>query len=143
LRQDADSTLVYAERALTAEPGNPRFYATVGTALYNLHRYPEAAHYLEVAIRGGLDRGEAYYQLGLCYMREHRYEEALAKFRVAADLGARPEYLHNLGMAMLATGDPSAADSVWNYVRERWPEYAPTARALERHFGGGQERVGH
>lgn len=142
-RQDADSTLVYAQRALTAEAGNPRFYATVGTALYNLHRYTEGAHYFEEAIRGGLDRGEVYYQLGLCYMREHRYDEALAEFRVAADLGDRPEYLHNLGMAMLATGDASAAHSVWNYVREHWPEFEPTARALERHFGGGQEHVGH
>jgi len=142
VRQDPDSTLVYAQRALAAEPGNPRFWATVGTALYNLHRYPEAAHYLEVAIRGGLDRGEAYDQLGLCYMREHRYDEALAKFRVATDLGDRPEYLHNLGLAMLATGDPSGADSVWNVVRGRWPDYAPTARALERHFGGGRARGG-
>jgi Flp pilus assembly protein TadD len=137
-RQDADSTLVYAQRAMAAESGNPRFCATVGTALYNLHRYAEAARYLEEAIRGGLDRGEVYYQLGLCYMREHRYDEALAKFRVAANLGDRPEYLHNLGMAMLATGDADAAHSVWNYVREHWPEFEPTALALERHFGRGK-----
>jgi tetratricopeptide (TPR) repeat protein len=142
-RQDADSTLVYAQRAMAAESGNPRFCATVGTALYNLHRYAEAARYFEEAIRGGLDRGEVYYQLGLCYMREHRYDEALAKFRVAANLGDRPEYLHNLGMAMLATGDADAAHSVWNYVREHWPEFEPTALALERHFGAGQERIGH
>ena len=140
LRQDADSTLVYAKRALAAETGNPRFCATVGTALYNLHRFTEAARYFEEAIRGGLDRAEVYYQLGLCYMREHRYDEALAKFRVAANLGDRPEYLHNLGMAMLATGDADAAHSVWNYVREHWPEFEPTALALERHFGGGKER---
>jgi len=137
-RQDADSTLLYAQRALIAEPGNPRFCATVGTALYNLHRYAEAARYFEEAIRGGLDRAEVYYQLGLCYMRERRYDEALAKFRVAADLGSRPEYLHNLGMAMLATGDADAAHSVWNYVREHWPEFEPTTLALERHFGRGK-----
>ena len=134
-RQDADSTLVYAERALQAETGNPRFYANVGTALYNLRRYPEAAQYFEEAIRGGLDRGEVYYQLGLSYMKVRRYEEALAAFRVASDAGATPEYLHHLGMAMLATGDVPSAYSVWSYIREHWPGFEPTARAFGRHFG--------
>lgn len=136
-RQDADSTLVYAQRALQAE-ANPRFYANVGTALYNLGRYAEAETHLEEAIRGGLERGEVYYQLGLCYMRQHRYAEALATFRIATDLDAKPEYLHSLGMAMLATGDGAAAYSVWTYVRENWPGFDPTTRALERHFGGAQ-----
>jgi hypothetical protein len=136
-RQESDSTLLYAQRARAAEPGNPRFSASVGTALYNLHRYPEAAGYFEESIRGGLDRAEVYYQLGLCYMREHRYAEAVPRLRTASDLAAAPEYLHNLGLALLATGDAGAADSVWSYVRDRWPGFAPTARALERHFGGG------
>ena len=137
-RQDADSTLVYAQRALQAE-ANPRFYANVGTALYNLGRYAEAAEHLEEAIRGGLERGEVYYQLGLCHMRQHHYAEALGRFQMAADLDAKPEYLHSLGMAMLATGDGAAAYSVWTYVREHWPAFDPTARALERHFGGAQQ----
>lgn len=137
-RGEAESTLVYAQRARAAEPGNPRFSASEGTALYNLHRFPEAARYFEESIRGGLDRAEVYYQLGLCYMREHRYAEALPRFRTASDLAPKPEYLHYLGLAMLATGDAAAADSVWSTVRNRWPGFAPTARALERHFGGGQ-----
>jgi len=136
-RQDADSTLVYAQRALQAE-ANPRFYANVGTALYNLGRYADAEKHLEEAIRGGLERGEVYYQLGLCYMRQHRYAEALGAFRAATDLDAKPEYLHSLGMAMLATGDGAAAYSVWTYVREHWPAFDPTTRALERHFAGAQ-----
>lgn len=134
-KQEPDSTLLYAQRALAAEPRNPRYHATLGTALYNVGRYGEAARHLEEAIRGGLKRGEIHYQLGLCYMREHRFVEAAAEFRAAADLGAKPEYLHYLGMAMLAAGDPMAALSVWNFVLEHWPGYEPTVRAAEHHFG--------
>jgi hypothetical protein len=68
-------------------------------------------------------------------MKVRRYEEALAAFRVASDFSPTPEYLHHLGMAMLATGDVPSAYSVWSYIREHWPGFEPTARAFGRHFG--------
>ncbi len=135
-RKDFDSVFVYAQRAHAAEPANTRYLGNVGTALYNLHRYEEAAHYFEEAIRAGSDRAEAYYNLGLCYMREGRYQEALANFRTAVEIaGERPKLLNSLAMALLATGNPRAARSTWIYVTQRWPDFQPAARALRYYFG--------
>jgi tetratricopeptide (TPR) repeat protein len=135
-RKGFDSVYVYARRAQAAEPGNTRYWGNIGTALYNLHRYDEAARYFEEALRRGSDRMEVYYNLGLCYMRTQRYPEALRNFRIAIDLGGeRPHYLNSLGMALLATGNPESARATWLYVRKRWPDFEPTARALDYYFG--------
>lgn len=134
--KESDSVLVYAQRAHAAEPENTRYWGNIGTALYNLHRYEEAARYFEEALRRGSDRAEVYYNLGLCYMRTQRYGEALKDFRVAVNLaGEQPRYLNSLGLAMLATGNRAGARSVWLHVRKLWPEFEPTALALKYYFG--------
>jgi tetratricopeptide (TPR) repeat protein len=135
-RRDFDSVFVYAQRAKAAEPGNTRYWGNIGTALYNLHRYDEATRYFEEALRRGSDRVEAHYNLGLCYMRTQRYSEALHEFQIAIELGGeQPKYLNNLGMALLATGDSEKARATWLYVRKQWPDFEPTARALDTYFG--------
>jgi tetratricopeptide (TPR) repeat protein len=135
-RKDFDSVFVYAQRAKAAEPGNTRYWGNIGTALYNLPRYDEATRYFEEALRRGSDRVEAHYNLGLCYMRTQRYSEALHEFQIAIELGGeQPKYLNNLGMALLATGDSEKARATWLYVRKQWPDFEPTARALDTYFG--------
>jgi len=137
-RKDFDSVYVYAQRAEAAEPGNTRYWGNIGTALYNLHRYGEATRYFEEALRKGSDRVEVYYNLGLCYMRTQRYPEALKDFRISVDLGGeQPKYLNSLGMALLATGEPDSARATWLYVLKQWPDFQPTARALDYYFGKG------
>ena len=40
-----------------------------------------------------------------------------------------------VGMALLATGDSEKARATWLYVRKQWPDFEPTARALDTYFG--------
>ena len=135
-RKEFDLVFVYAQRAHAAEPGNTRYWGNVGTALYNLRRYEEAARYFEEARKQGSDRPEVYYNLGLCYMRAGRFAEAAKDIRIAINIaGEQPKYLNSLGLALLGAGDPSGAYSVLSYVRKQWPDFEPTARAFEYYFG--------
>jgi len=135
-RKEFDSVYVYAQRAQTAEPGNTRYWGNIGTALYNLRRYDEAARYFEEALKRGSNRPEVYYNLGLCYTRMGRFEDAVRNIRKTIDLaGEEPKYLNSLGLALLGAGDTSRAYSVWSYVRKQWPNFEPTARAFEYYFG--------
>jgi len=137
-RKDFDSVYVYARRAQAAEPGNTRYWGNIGSALYNLHRYDEAARYYEEALRRGSDRAEVYYNLGLCYTRMGRFQDAVKSIRTAIDLtGEQPKYLNGLGLAMLGAGDRAGAYRVWTYVLKQWPGYPPTVRAFDYYFGKG------
>src|SRR5882672_3121286 len=135
-RKEFDSVYVYAQRAQAAEPGNTRYWDNIGTALYNLHRYEQAAGYFEEAIRRGSDRPEVYYNLGLCYTRMGRFEEAVKNIETAIRVGTEdPKYLNSLGLAMLGAGDSAGAYRVWSYVLKQWPGFEPTQRAFQHYFG--------
>ncbi len=137
-RREFPAALRYAEAALEAERTNPRYWVRVGTILYNLGRYEEAIGNLEEAIRRGGTRSETRYNLGLCYVRTGRFEQAVAQFRSAVERdGDRPDYRHNLGMALIYAGKADSARVVWAEVLRRWPDYALTARSMERRFEGG------
>ena len=132
-RGQHDSSLVYAEAALRAEPTNHRYWVRTGTILYNLNRYDEAIARFEEAIRRGSRRAEARNNLGLAYMRTNRPERAIPEFlaAVASDT-TRPDYPQNLGVALFRSGRVDSARLVWTRVLERWPDYPLTRRSMER-----------
>ena len=137
-RKDYDSVFVYAQRARNAEPSNTRYWGNMGSALYNLHRYEEAAKYFEEALARGSDRPEVYYNLGLSYTQMGRFQDAVKNIRTAIDLsGEDPKYLNGLALAMLGTGDSAGAYRVWTYVLKQWPGYPPSVRAFQYYFGQG------
>ena len=132
---DFAPALEYARRALQAEPTNARFWLRSGTLLYKLERYDEAQVELEESIRRGTVRSGAYYNLALCYVRKGRMEDAVARFRTAVAMDSdRPDYRHNLGLALYLAGETDSARVVWTEVLRRWPEYTITARAMARRF---------
>ena len=132
------SALVYARKALAAESTNARFWLRSGTILYKLGRYDEAQAELEEAIRRGTVRSGAHYNLGLCYVRKGRIADAVANFRIAVSMDPdRPDYRHNLGLALYMDGKADSARVVWAEVLRRWPEYTITERAMARRFGPG------
>ena len=137
-RRDFQAALVHSQRALDAEPTNPRYWVKKGAALYELGRYKEAIPVLEEGIRRGPARDDAYYDLGNCLARENRYPEALVNYREAIRLSEpRPDYLNNLAVALFNTGKADSARAVWTDVVRRWPSYELSRRALERRFGPG------
>ena len=135
-RHDTRQMLVHAERALDAEPSNPRYWVGKGAALYNLGRYAEAIPVLEEGIRRGPARDDAYYNLGNCLVHEKRYEEAVERFREAARRSEpRPDYLNNLGVALYHAGKPDSARTVLYGVVRRWPGYALSRNLITLFFG--------
>ncbi|HMI30518.1 MAG TPA: tetratricopeptide repeat protein, partial [Candidatus Limnocylindrales bacterium] len=137
-RRDYARALIHSQRALDAEPTNPRYYVKKGAALYELGRYDEAIPVLEEGVRRGPARDDAYYNLGNCYARKRRYPEAVANYRNAIRLGRpSPDYLNNLGVALFYSGKPDSARALWTGVVRRWPAYALSSNALARHFGRG------
>ncbi|HZE18666.1 MAG TPA: tetratricopeptide repeat protein, partial [Candidatus Angelobacter sp.] len=139
-RKDYARALIHAQRALDAEPTNPRYWVKKGAALYELHRYAEAIPVLEEGIRRGPARDDAHYDLGNCYARQKRYPEAAASFREAIKLGgARPDYDNNLAVALFYAGVTDSARTVWTEVARRWPWYGLAQKSLQEHFGVGAD----
>jgi tetratricopeptide (TPR) repeat protein len=134
--QDYRAMLVYARQAANAEPTIPRYWSNIGTALYGLGRFDEAARFFEEAARRGMRQEQLFYTLGLCYMNLKQPAVAAARFRTANDIsGGNPEYLSSVGFAMLASGDTKGARATWRQVLARWPEHEGTRKAYEQFFG--------
>lgn len=137
-RQDFARSLVFAQRALDAEPTNPRYWIRKGADLFELGRYEEAIPVLEEGIRREPSRDEGYYNLGNCFARLRRYEDAIASYRQALRFAEpRPDYLNNLGVVLYRAGKIDSARTVWTGVVRRWPGYALSRRSLGEFFGQG------
>ncbi len=136
-RKDFARAVIHAQRALDAEPTNPRYWVKKGAALYELGRYDEAIPVLQEGIRRGPARDDAYYDLGNCLARKGRYPEAAVNYREAVRLGEpSPDYFNNLAVALYYSGEPDTARVLWTEVVRRWPQYTLSRRLLSRHFGG-------
>ena len=132
---DPATALQYARRMIQAEPSNPRHWAKVGTALFNLGRYAEAIPFLETAIHSDPERVGTRTNLGISYAATGRSEDAIAQFRAAISLdGNRPDLRHNLALALTQAGRVDSARVVWNDLLARWPGYEPAARAARMHL---------
>jgi tetratricopeptide (TPR) repeat protein len=130
---------MHAERAIQAEPTNPRYWIKKGAALYELGRYDEAIPLLREGIRRGPWRDDAYYNLGNCLVRTKQYDEAITSFREAIQRGKpEPDYFHNLGVALFYAGKADSARLLWEDVVRRWPAYPLSRRSLSLHFPGAE-----
>jgi len=135
-RGDFPRALIHAQRALDAEPTNPRYWTKKGAALYELNRFDEAIPVLEEAIRRGPARDDSYYDLANCLVRVSRYPEAVASYRQAIRLTEpRPDYLHNLAVVLYREGKTDSARVLWTEVVRRWPDYTQARHSLILHFG--------
>jgi len=136
-RRDFPRALIHAQRALDAEPTNPRYWTKKGAALYELNRFDEAIPVLEEGIRRG-PRHDAYYNLGNCFVRVRRYAEAEASYRQAIRMTEpRADYINNLAVALYHEGKADSARILWTEVVRRWPDYTRAGRSLMTHFGSG------
>ena len=135
-RKNPELALLYAERAVDSDPANDRYWGNVGSALYNLKRYPEATRYYEEAVRRGSKRAEVYYYLAQSLIRQDRWQEARSAAQNAVNLGGeRLNYLFALGLTHAGSGDLEGARKIWDHVLQRWPEDARTRQAYEYYLG--------
>ena len=80
------------------------FYTDTDRAkdLMKAQRYGEAARVLEKAAKAGQHNGEAFFNLGLCRLRERDYRGADVNFRRAFEL--RPSYGYVIGNELKSAG---------------------------------------
>jgi adenylate cyclase len=84
LRREYDKAIAEGERAMALDPGNPRSYEAYANSLYVASRYKEAIPMFQKAIRlNPIGSSGAFFNLGNCYRRMGRLEEAVSAFKQA------------------------------------------------------------
>lgn len=91
----------HLSRALTLDPGNPRYLYNMGTLRFHERRFEEAADlYLQV-IRMTPSHFKARFNLGLTYLKLGKRDEAEVQFNRAVELADDPFELRNRRDALL------------------------------------------
>ncbi len=115
---------VTAEKAITAVvekiPDDPRMLHLLGNVKYILGRLGEASEAYEKVV--ALDTGacEAWYKLGVCYVRMGKLHKALTAFRTNADgkCGAHVMSYYWMGLINSFLGNDDAARQAFTRLRD-------------------------
>lgn len=95
----------------------------VAKAQFRDENYGNAARYFERATQVDPDNGEAWLGLAASYDRLRRFDLADDAYRAAERrLGARPEYLNNVGYSYLLRGDLDRAEVYFNRALRKAPD---------------------
>ncbi len=88
-------------------------------------KYPEALPYLESAVRIDPGTGYAYNALGIAYLEQALYDQAVNAFRDASNRAQHWAYpLHNLALAYYQKGDYKSAIAAYERAIRIAPQYA-------------------
>lgn len=139
LASAASSAGRYAEarqivaRALDLDPDNKELHRTMGVLLSTEGRYAAAAGWLERCIELPPDTRDAHphAQLGICYLRLDRPEDARRHLEAAVALDPdRATTWNNLGLARRKTHDEAGAREAWRRALELDPALESARRFL-------------
>ncbi len=118
--RDGEPTLALAalQRARVLDPLSTITYTNLGTALYYLRRYPEAATQLNKALDLDPKLFRAHWALGRVYVAQQQYDAAIAALQTAARLSNNgPLALGCLGHAYALQGRRAEAEQLLAQVR--------------------------
>lgn len=126
-----DDALTLLDLAIEADPTDPSFPNTLGSLLFQTHRYAEAepAFRRAAAINGRLP--EVHGNLGNTLKALGRLDEAVESYRRALDLRPNaPEMHHFLGTTLRALGCLDEAEASLRAALTHAPEYLEARHAL-------------
>ncbi|MBZ0268608.1 sulfatase-like hydrolase/transferase, partial [bacterium] len=115
----------YVARALDLDPDNKELHRTMGVVLSAEGRYEAAVGWLLRCLELPPDTGDAHphAQLGICYLRLDRPDEARRHLEKALELEPdRAPTWSNLGLARRRQGDEAGAREAWRRALELDPE---------------------
>lgn len=125
---DPAQAVAYLERAMAADPNEPRIRLNLGEALVEAGRAGEAISHLEVARAAGIDAASVAYDLAGAYHATRRDAEARASLASIAVTPAMDEAgLIELGRSAVDLGDAVLAERFFRAAVGRSPD-APTPR---------------
>lgn len=129
---DVPSAVTHLRAALTIKPQEPSVHNNLGTALYRMDRFEEAAAYHAEAVRLEPTYADAYGNLGMDFQKLGRYAEAVDAYRhalrIQADLGPLRA---NLAIALKALGRSDDAN------RELQQTLQGNPRTVQEHGASG------
>lgn len=103
MRKYEDAILVW-QQLIKLSPADADGPANLALALSNLKRYNESASALQSAIELSPDRAELHSQLGMVYLHDNREDSALAEFKKALEMDAKPDMFNNIGYELADAG---------------------------------------
>ncbi len=123
---DAESHGMYAflldgmgrfDEAVAEAKRSQRFQVVVGHILYNARRYDEAIEEYRKGLENNPDSIQAHLGLGEIYVKQGRYEEALAEMLKVRPLVKSPRHLARIGSVYAAAGKRDEAIKILEEVK--------------------------
>jgi tetratricopeptide (TPR) repeat protein len=119
-------------KAVEMEPTDLRSWVNLADLYRTLDRDRDAEAVLRRALLSAPKDAALHHVLGLTLVRLHRYDEALASLRTAAELlPENPRFTLVYAVALRDTGDPALAAKVLRAALTRHPDHAGLRRLLE------------
>ncbi len=106
-------SLVESEISQQLDPVSPYMLEGMSRALYRLRRYDEAIQSVKKALALDPEYGYAHLALGLTYIQQVKYTEALAELKLAQEhMGDSPTPLAAMARAYVLSGQPAKGRQV-------------------------------
>jgi len=122
-----------ASRAAATHPAQSRFQVLLGIIALSEKRYDESIRHNLRAIKINPADANAYHNLGLSYMANEKYEDAIVSLETAFSLGHRPESLFALARACEMAGFEKRAVALYKkYLKISKPSAPLRQRAGDR-----------
>jgi len=115
----ADRAVAELERARGLDPLSLPINATLGRAYRDARRYQESIDQCRKTLALDPDFALAHWCLGVSYVAEKRYAEAITEMQRANAVGASPLYMYGLGYAYAAAGNRPKARTVIDALKQR------------------------
>jgi Flp pilus assembly protein TadD len=123
-------------KVIAASPNFAQAHLTLGKALLQDGKVPEAITHLQEAARLDPQSGEAHYQLGLALSRAGRKDEAAAELKQGRELSSADDRNQNVnldiaeGRAALDKGDLDQAATKFRHALKLQPDSSDAQRYL-------------
>jgi len=114
----ADRAIAELERARELDPLSLPINATLGRAYRDARRYEESINQCRKTLDIDPDFALAHWCLGVSYVAEKQYAEAITEMRRANIVGESPLYKYGLGYAHAAAGNKTRARAIIEELKQ-------------------------
>jgi tetratricopeptide (TPR) repeat protein len=115
----ADSAIAELKRARELDPLSLPINSVLGRAYRDARRYQESIDQCRKTLDLDPDFALAHWCLGVSYVAEKQYAEAIAEMQQASAVGESPFYMYGLGYAYAAAGNKIKARAMIDTLKQR------------------------
>jgi tetratricopeptide (TPR) repeat protein len=121
---DREKSLTALNDLLEKNPGDASLHVLIGNLLYSQGSLKKSAEHYETALKLAPGMCQAWYKLGVCYVRMGKLSEARTAFQknVEADCGTHIMSYYWIGLINNFTGNDEKAQEAFSVLRRESPE---------------------